>query len=169
MRRQRGFTLIELIASIVLAGIIAVFGGYFLVTGMKGELAARQAATTGQKAEAALERIALELRDASGGPGTGGAIAVRTSPARIRYNSTLAALGSGRELNYDSANARITLTPGSGATVRTLIDGVSGCSVSFAGTGAASTVTLSFSLTGSTASYSITIKPRANTVTPVSG
>ena len=80
MRRRHGFTLIELIASIVMAGIIAVFGGFFLTSGMKGELAARQAATNGQKAEMALERIALELRDASGGPGAGGAIAVRTSP-----------------------------------------------------------------------------------------
>lgn len=169
MRRRQGFTLIELIASIVLAGVIAVFGSYFLATGVKGELTARQAATKGQKAEAALERIALELRDANGGPGAGGAMAVRASPARIRYNSSLAALGSGREINFDSANSRITLTPGSGATVRTLIDGVSACSVSFAGTGAASTVTVNFTLSGGAAQYSITIKPRGNTVTPVNG
>lgn len=168
MRAQAGFTLVELIASIVLGGIIAVFGGYFLVSGMKGELAARQAATSGQKAEMALERIALELRDASGGPGGGGAIAVRTSPARIRYNSSLAALGGAREINYDSANARITLTPASG-TAQTLIGGVSGCSMSFSGTGAASLLTVTFSLSGGAAQYTITIKPRANTVTPVSG
>lgn len=166
MRRQAGFTLVELIASVVLLGIIAVFGSMFLATGMKGALSARLAAEEGQRVEMALERIAVELRDADGLTGPGTAIQVDASPPTINYHSAIPALNGNRRLAFDAANARLTLTPASG-TAQTLIDRVSGCTMTFAGVGAAATLTVSFTLTGGAGVYTLTIKPRGNTVTPV--
>ncbi len=170
MGRQAGFTLVEIVATVVLVGVIAVFGGFFLITGMRGEIQARQAAMDGQKADMALERIAIELRDADGLTGPGTAIGVDATPPTINYHSAIAALGSAtaasRSLAYESANQRITLTP-AGGTAQPLIDRVSGCTMTFAGSGAAATLTVSFTMVGSPARYTITIKPRGNTVTPV--
>jgi prepilin-type N-terminal cleavage/methylation domain-containing protein len=65
-RNRHGFTLIELIASLVLLGIIAVFGGMFVVQGMEGYLFSKKNSEKALKAQIALDRIALELRNLNG-------------------------------------------------------------------------------------------------------
>ena len=173
MRSQAGFTLIELIATTVLLGFIAVFGTIFLTTGIRGAVSAQQAEENGQKAQIALERIALELRDINGGVGAGGAMQVLASPVRMVYTSSLPSLSPGtRTLAYNSAAGTLTLTPTSGGTAYTLVDGVTSCAMSFTGTGSAGTgstvtLTVTFALSNSPGSFSITIKPRNTSVTPV--
>jgi prepilin-type N-terminal cleavage/methylation domain-containing protein len=62
MSHQNGFTLVELIVTIVLVGIIGTFTTLFLYTGLNGYLRAQDTAEGALKAQIALDRIALELR-----------------------------------------------------------------------------------------------------------
>lgn len=167
MRQQAGFTLIEIIAALVLVGIIAVFAGMFLSTGMRGALLARQAEENAQKAQIALSRLSLELRDINGGP-AGGAPRVLTSSS-IEYTSSATGLSGARKLAYNSGSHTITLDPASTSTAYTLVDGVSNCTMYSNGTSANSniTFTVTFSLTNTGASFSVTVKPRHTITTPV--
>ncbi len=63
MKNHRGFALIELIAVIVLVGIIASFFAIFLTTGVKGYLNTKNATEGSLNAQMALDRISMELRD----------------------------------------------------------------------------------------------------------
>jgi prepilin-type N-terminal cleavage/methylation domain-containing protein len=168
MRRQAGFTLIELIAVVVILGIVAVFGGLFLSTGMRGNLMARQAQENAQKGQIALQRIALELRDVNGGPGAGSTAPIVTA-SNIQYTSSQAALGGTRTLAYNAATDQITLTPASG-TVHPLLDDVASCTMNSTGQNTAHNLvfTVTFTLEGTSKPFSITVKPRHSIPTPVS-
>lgn len=171
MKRQAGFTLIEIIAVVVLLGVLATVGGFFVVSGMKGTLMSRANQEAGITADMALERIAVELRAANGGPGSGGAITVdSTAPdVSITYTcSSSSGLTGQRTLAFTSATGVIAITPAAGGTARALITGISSCTMSFSGTGPASSLTVAFVQQSTKQNYSITIKPRGNTVTPVS-
>jgi prepilin-type N-terminal cleavage/methylation domain-containing protein len=62
MNQETGYTLIEIIASLVIVGIIATFSSLFLVVGLEGYEFTRKAADAAMKTEVALNRISLELR-----------------------------------------------------------------------------------------------------------
>lgn len=169
MRRQAGFTLIEIIAATVLLGFVAVFGGFFMASGMRGSIMARQSQENSLKGQIALSRIAIELRDVNGGAAVGSAPRV-LSGSSIQYTSSASAFsGTVRTLSYSQNLGAITLTPTSGGTAYTLVDGVSSCTMSYSGTGANNDVTLTvvFTLTNSAGNYSVTVKPRNSIPTPV--
>jgi prepilin-type N-terminal cleavage/methylation domain-containing protein len=63
MNNQRGFALIELIAVIVLVGIIASFATVFLYTGFNGYRNTKNATEGALNAQMALDRISMELRN----------------------------------------------------------------------------------------------------------
>ena len=63
MKNQQGFALIELIAVIVLVGIIASFSTFFLYTGFSGYLNTKNATEGALSAQMALDRISMELRN----------------------------------------------------------------------------------------------------------
>jgi prepilin-type N-terminal cleavage/methylation domain-containing protein len=63
MMQQKGFTLVELIVALVLVGIIGTFTTLFMYTGLNGYLRAKDTAEGALKAQIALDRISLELRD----------------------------------------------------------------------------------------------------------
>ena len=63
MKKQQGFALIELIAVIILVGIIASFSAVFLYTGVNGYLNTKNATEGSLNAQMALDRISMELRD----------------------------------------------------------------------------------------------------------
>jgi len=163
MRTQAGFTLIELIAVIVILGFISIFAGNMFSLGTRGVLAARQAEENGQKAQIALSRIAVELRDINGGPASGGAVGITATS--ISYTSANTLLSGTRILAYDSAGKTITLTVG--GTSYILVDGVSACTMS-ASTTYAPTFTVSFTLTNSAGNFSLSVTPRNVISTPVS-
>lgn len=168
MRGQHGFTLIELIAAVVLLGFIAVFAGLFLASGVRGSLAAQQTQENSLKGQIALSRIAIELRDVNGGTAVGTAPVVQSSS--IQYTSSLTGLsGTARTLAYNSSAGTITIRTASGGTAYTLVDGVSSCSMSFSGTGAQYNValTVSFKLQNTATTFAITVKPRNIVLTPV--
>ncbi len=171
-KRQAGFTLVELIAVTVMLGILAIFGGIFLSTGMRGALNARLSAENGQKAQVALERIALELREAKSGLGAGGAIQVLASPARIVYLTGHASLPGTRTLQYNTSGANagtLTLTTVIGGVTSTnvLVDGVTSCSMAFSGTDTTTVFAVAFTLSNAAGQFSISAKPRNTVVTPV--
>lgn len=60
-RNQRGFTLIEIIVTLLLVGITAVLGGMWIVSVVSGYGFAKMNAGTVQKAELAMTRLAREL------------------------------------------------------------------------------------------------------------
>jgi prepilin-type N-terminal cleavage/methylation domain-containing protein len=62
IKHRGGFTLVEMITSIVLLGIIGVFTSLFLYTGIKGYMVTKQTNEGAMKAQIALDRINLELR-----------------------------------------------------------------------------------------------------------
>jgi len=63
MNRESGFTLIEIIVSLVLAGIMATAAGMALVTATKGYLFARENAHMAQKSQFAMARLSRELME----------------------------------------------------------------------------------------------------------
>ena len=63
MNNQQGFALIELIAVIVLVGIIASFSTFFLYTGFNAYVNTKNATEGALNAQMALDRISQELRN----------------------------------------------------------------------------------------------------------
>ena len=63
MKNHKGFTLVELMAVIVLVGIIATFAAAFLNTGFNGYLNSKNANEGALNAQMALDRISTELRN----------------------------------------------------------------------------------------------------------
>lgn len=163
MGRHSGFTLIELIAVMVILGLVGVFAGLFITTGVRGNLAATTAENNAQRGQIALQRIALELRDVNSGP------VLAAGNSTITYTSSQPALGGTRTLGYDSAAKHITLTPESG-TPQPLVDNVETCTFGASGTSAERNIvlTVTFRLTGTSQPFSLTIKPRNAIANPVS-
>jgi len=63
MRNESGFTLIEIIVSLVLVGMMAAIAGMGIVTGTKGYLLAKENSHMAQKAQLAMARIQRELME----------------------------------------------------------------------------------------------------------
>ena len=113
----KGFTLIELIVTIVLVGVIGTFTSLFLYTGLRGYLRARDTAEGALKAQIALDRISLELRDIKG-------ISAFAANSQIDYSS--ATLPGNRQIIYytdiDPQKRRIVLSVDNNENL--LLDGV---------------------------------------------
>jgi len=90
----KGFTLIELIVTIVLVGIIGTFTSLFLYTGISGYLTARDTAVGALKAQIALDRLSLELRDIN-------SIDLATFEANGRIDYTSTTLPGDRKILYN--------------------------------------------------------------------
>ena len=58
---QKGFTLIEIVVTLLLVGILATLGGMFIVRGVKGYVEVQQNSVATQKAQMAMSRINREI------------------------------------------------------------------------------------------------------------
>jgi len=112
MRNESGFTLIEIIVSLVLVGMMAAIAGMGIVTGTKGYLLAKENSHMAQKGQLAMARIQRELMELTG-------IAARQAdPAFIIYNNTTGRHAIARDgvyvKMYDLASGAVTLPVNAG-------------------------------------------------------
>lgn len=110
--KEAGFTLIEVIVTMLIAGILATIAGLGIVQGVKGYVFANENAAITQKAELAMARMSLELRDISEVTGT----SANTTISYIRDSSSYTIALSGDEVKIDD---------------NTLIDGVSSLNLTY--------------------------------------
>ena len=103
IRAQKGFTLVELIVTLVLVGIIGTFTTLFMYTGLNGYLRAKDTSEGALKAQIALDRISLELKDIND-------IIDFNSNTNIDYTTASQALPFARRIRYDSNNDEILLS-----------------------------------------------------------
>jgi prepilin-type N-terminal cleavage/methylation domain-containing protein len=114
-RQAKGFTLVELIVTIVLVGIIGTFTMFFLYTGFSGYLRAKDTAESALKAQIALDRISLELRDVD-------SIDKTTYKKNERIDYTSVTLPGNRKILYNSGVITLDVND----SPYELLDGVSG-------------------------------------------
>jgi len=115
MDRESGFTLIEIVASLVIIGIVAVFSSLFLVVGLEGYEQTRKAADAAMDAEVALQRISLELRTISTIP------SAPVNNNSLAYTSSNTALPGSRAIKFTGGNLYLT----AGGSDRLLVEDVS--------------------------------------------
>jgi len=125
-RCQKGFTLLELVTTLILVGMIGAFTSFFLYTGIRGFLTSKFSSETALQAQIALDRISAELRYIK---------YLEPSPVQtpnpnsnsIEYRSQ--DLNGARRIRYNSANREILLSVNGTANV--LLDNVSAFTLSW--------------------------------------
>jgi prepilin-type N-terminal cleavage/methylation domain-containing protein len=98
--QQKGFTLVELIVTLVLVGIIGTFTTLFMYTGLNGYLRAKDTSEGALKAQNALDRLSLELRDID-------RIDTFTDNTTIDYDSVT--LPGDRQITYNAVAETISM------------------------------------------------------------
>jgi len=98
---EKGFTLVELIVTLVLVGIIGTFTTLFMYTGLNGYLRAKDTSEGALKAQIALDRISLELRDIN---------SISDFNANTNVDYTSVTLPVARRIRYDAGNGEILLS-----------------------------------------------------------
>jgi len=127
MRNESGFTLIEIIVSLVLVGMMAAIAGMGIVTGTKGYVLAKENSHMAQKAQIAVARIQRELMELT-------EIAARqVDPAFIIYDNTtgrhaIARDGSDVKMYFYLGPGATTLPAGAGDI---LVDNVNNFTLSY--------------------------------------
>lgn len=120
--QSAGFTLIELVLTLVLVGIIGTFTSLFVYSGIRGYITTRQASEGALQAQIAMDRISLELRNINSLTGTPDTTAPDLS---LSYKSET--LSGTRELKYDSDQNAILISVDNGSNYYKLLDNISSC------------------------------------------
>lgn len=94
LKQEAGFTLIEIIITLVLVGILSVFAGLFMTTFLNGYFMVKNNSDTAMKAQMALDRMSIELRDVSG-------VSALTDNSLITYTNPS---GAGRTIKFVGSN-----------------------------------------------------------------
>lgn len=98
MNREAGFTLVEVVVTLVLVGIMATVAGMAIVQGVQGYVFARENATTTHKAQLAMARMSRELIELTN---VTGATAIQIDYDRDSANHTIVFAGSEVTLEGD--------------------------------------------------------------------
>jgi prepilin-type N-terminal cleavage/methylation domain-containing protein len=94
LKQKAGFTLIEIIVTLVLIGILSVFVGLFMSSFLSSYFVIKNNSETAMKAQMAIDRISMELRDVSD-------VSVLTDNSLITYTNPL---GAGRTISIVGSN-----------------------------------------------------------------
>jgi prepilin-type N-terminal cleavage/methylation domain-containing protein len=92
--KEAGFTLIEIIVTLALVGILSVFAGLFLTSFLNSYFLVKNNSETAMKAQMAMDRISAELREVS-------AVSVLTNDSLITYTNPS---GAGRTIKFLGSN-----------------------------------------------------------------
>ena len=107
MNKQKGFALIELMAVIVLVGIIASFSAFFLSTGFNAYLNPKNTTEGALNAQMALDRISMELRNISDITPTPSSTSVTYKSEELIGTRTLKWVGNEIIINVDATDYRL--------------------------------------------------------------
>ncbi|KAB1441545.1 prepilin-type N-terminal cleavage/methylation domain-containing protein [Pseudodesulfovibrio senegalensis] len=164
---SKGFTLIEVLVSLVILSFVGMVAGYYYVEGIRGFSVARITSEVVPKASIALERMNIELSDCDDRSATGD---ILVQSDRIIYETTVTALDNVRTLRYYSSNGTIYLNPGDGTGEHLLLDDLGNCTMSadtadLDGSGGDEISALNISLSmdlgnGDSTTYSLRVMPR---------
>jgi len=115
LKGKSGFTLVEVIVSLLLVGLVGTFSLFFLADGIEGYFITQKSADSAFKAQIALDRIRLELID------MGQLTASPVSNSLIQYTSTNGQLPGSRALKFFGSTLYLVVD----GTDYPLVDGVS--------------------------------------------
>lgn len=101
MNRNAGFTLIEVIGTLVILGMIGMAGSMGFLQMMQGFVFTAENTATAQKAQAALDRLGVELTHIRYNPPSNYFLPPQVSPPNPNHNSSLPV---GYEVTASSAN-----------------------------------------------------------------
>ena len=93
-KREAGFTLIEIILTLVLVGILSVFAGLFMASFLSNYYLVKNNSDTAMKVQMAMDRISMELRDVN-------SVSAVTDNSLITYNNPS---GAGRTIKFVGSN-----------------------------------------------------------------
>jgi prepilin-type N-terminal cleavage/methylation domain-containing protein len=125
MSNEKAFTLIEVIVSLVLIGIMAAIAGMGLVKIAEGYVFAKKNAETVQKVQIAIARIVKELGAAEKDPNVANSTAIKTPGAKsVEYTRPASSGSTTFTTNIiDLSSSTVTVKVGN-ASAATLIDNV---------------------------------------------
>jgi prepilin-type N-terminal cleavage/methylation domain-containing protein len=127
MSNEKAFTLIEVIVSLVLIGIMAAIAGMGLVKIAEGYVFAKQNAETTQKAQIAIARIVKELGAVCPPPSTSGCLGITAvSDTSVTYTRAESSISATPVTNNIMLSDDSTVKIGLVGAETTLIDGVTG-------------------------------------------
>ena len=92
--KEAGFTLIEIIVTLVLVGILSVFAGLFMTGFLNSYFLVKNNSDTAMKAQMAMDRVSAELREVS-------AVSAVTDNSLITYTNPS---GAGRTIKFVGSN-----------------------------------------------------------------
>ena len=119
--QSAGFTLIELILTLVLMGIIGTFTSLFVYSGIRGYITIRQTSEGALQAQIAMDRISLELRNINSLTST------PDDTDLLSYKSAAVVSGT-RELKCDDVTQKaILISVDNGSSYHKLLGNVSEC------------------------------------------
>ncbi len=125
--RNSGFTLLEVLVSLVILSFVGSVAGYYYVEGIRGFTIAKISSDIVPKTSNALERINIELRDCKDRSGLGN---ILVQNDRIVYATSVNALPNTRTLRYYSSNGTMYLDPGDGTGEYLLLNDLGNCTIS---------------------------------------
>lgn len=123
LKTQKGFTLIEVVTTLILVGIIGAFASFFLYTGIRGFMISKFSSETALEAQIALDRISVELRHLQA------LVNPPPTTTSIEYRSIDLTPAWVRRISYDSSNREILLSVNGNANV--LLNNVSAFTLSW--------------------------------------
>ena len=172
MNKKAGFTLIEVIVTLILVGIMASVAGMGIITGLRGYLFAKDNSSISQKAQLAMTRMSrtfMEVLDIT---------TVGSSPTRVTYNRLSGGANIQETMYVDTGDHSVKIVAGGNASGGdTLVDNVGSLTLTYQkgsatwvqGTDAfplLSTVIINLALTrpdgGNNATFATVVSPRNN-------
>lgn len=170
MRKTAGFTLLEVVVTMIIVGIMASIAGMGIISGVRGYVFAKYNSTLGDKAQLAMSRLNrtfIEVLDIT---------TIASSPARVTYNRLINGVSTQETLYQDTSDNTLKIASGSSTSGGdTLIDNVNSLTLTYKNGSAAwtvgdikllSTVQVNLVLTrpdgGSNLTFATVVSPRNN-------